>query len=39
MTKDEVKKKIKAILSKDPRFKNAKVVINFTDKNFNKIKS
>lgn len=32
MTKDEVQKKIKEILSKDPRFKNAKVTINFTDK-------
>jgi len=32
MTKDEVVAKIKAILSKDPRFKDAKVVIKFTDK-------
>ena len=32
MTKEEVQKKIKAILSKDPRYKNAKVIVKFTDK-------
>jgi len=32
MTKEQVRAKIKAILSKDPRFKDAKVVIKFTDK-------
>jgi len=32
MTKEQVRAKIKAILSKDPRFKDAKVIINFKDK-------
>jgi len=32
MTKEAVEKKIKAILSKDPRFKDAKVVVKFKDK-------
>ena len=31
MTKKQVKAKIKKILSKDPRFKNAKVMVKFTD--------
>ena len=32
MTKEEVEAKIKAILSKDPRYKNAKLIIKFKDK-------
>jgi len=32
MTKEEVEAKIKAILSKDPRYKNAVVKIKFVDK-------
>ncbi len=32
MTKKQVEKRIKDILSKNPRLKGAKVTINFTDK-------
>ena len=32
MTKREVEQKIKSILEKDPRFKDAKVIITFKNK-------
>ena len=32
MTKKEIEKKIKEILSKDQRYKGAKITINYSDK-------
>ena len=32
MTKEEVEKKIKEILAKDPRYKDAIIKVKFTDK-------
>jgi len=32
MTKKEVEQKIKSILAKDPRFKDAKITIQYKDK-------
>jgi len=40
MTKEQVEEKIKEILSKDDRFKNAKVIIEFKEKSkIQKVKS
>jgi len=35
MTKREVKQKIKSILEKDPKYKDAKIIITFKDRKEN----